>query len=136
MTKVFRFILLKNCGDVCWIARNSHGNMPGNRLPLAVRVRCEIYLISTLCSLFKLADDLCLPLYYLVSRLKVFFNIHAKLAFGQIFYMPDGCLDHKLFAKKFIDGLCLSGGFYDDERFWHMTVKCELLTVHCFKTSS
>ena len=75
----------------------------------------KIHFLNFFCSFVEFAYNLGLAFHYLVGWLEVMLNIYAKLALWQVLHMADRCLDHKVLAEKFIDGICLCRGFYDDE---------------------
>ena len=63
------------------------GQMPGNRLPLTVRVRCQIYFFRFFYFLTKIRQDVPLTADSYIFRFIIMVDINSKLAFWQITYM-------------------------------------------------
>ena len=88
--------------------------VPGNGLPLPVRVGGQKDLVTLLGRLFQVGDDLLLPFDGLVVRYEAVLHIHADLAFGQVPDVTHGRLDLIIRSKVFADGLGLGRRFYND----------------------
>ena len=91
--------------------------MPGDRLALAVRVRCEIDDVAVLGVFFQLTDQLALVADGLIDRFKIVFDVHAELAFGQIAQMTHAGLDHIVLAEIPLNGFRLRRGLNDHQMF-------------------
>ena len=89
--------------------------MPGDRLALAVRVRCKIDHVAGLGGFFQFVDQRFLALDRLVIGLEVMLDIYADLALGQIAQMPHAGRDDKVLAQIFANGLGLCRGFHNDQ---------------------
>ena len=87
--------------------------VPGDGLPLPVRVGGQIDLSTALGRLFQVADHVFLALDGLVVRGEAVLNIHAQLAFGQVPDMAHGRLDLIPRPQVLADGLGLGRGLND-----------------------
>ena len=87
--------------------------MPGDGLPLPVRVGGQIDFAALLGRLLQVADGVLLALDGLVVGLKAVFHVHAQLALGQVPDMAHGRLHLIPRSKVFPDGLGLGRGLYD-----------------------
>ena len=79
------------------------GQMPGNRLPLAVRVGCQINTAGSLCLLADVADQIASAADVDIMRFKIVFNIHSQGALGQVAHVPFGGNDAIIGAKVALD---------------------------------
>ena len=90
-------------------------DMPGNGLPLAIRVSGEIELIS----LFDCARNLSQSLFpALVDRplhVEVFVRLYRTILRWQIAHVAVASQDFKVLAQVLVDGLGFGGGFDDDD---------------------
>ena len=67
------------------------GQMPGDRLPLPVRVGGKVDLFALLGLLFQRGDELLLILHFNVVRFEAVLDVHTDLALGQIPDVSHGC---------------------------------------------
>ena len=81
--------------------------VPGDGLPLPVRVGGQKDAFTLFRGLFQLVDDLFLALDGLIVRLKIACHVHAQLALGQVPHMAHGGLYLIARAQIFSDGFCL-----------------------------
>ena len=89
--------------------------MPGDGLPLPVRVGCQKHGVRRLGGFFQILDDIFLALDGLVNRLKILLRVHAQLALGQIPQVAHTGLNGVLLPQILSDGLGLRRGFHDDQ---------------------
>ena len=89
------------------------GQVPGDRLALAVRVGGKIDTVTLLGRLFQLLDECALPLDNLISRLKVVLNVDTQARLRQIAHMAHGGGHLIAAAQIFFDGLRLGGRLHD-----------------------
>ena len=87
--------------------------MPGNGLPLPVRVRCQIDQVGVVRAFLQVVNDLFLPGYGAVIRLKIMLQIHAHFAFGQVPQVAHTCLHRIIGAQIFSNCLRLRGRFHN-----------------------
>ena len=98
--------------------------VPGNGLPLPVRVRCEVDPVGFPGGLLQALDDLFLPLNGLIDRLKVVLHIHAEAAFGQIPEVAHAGLHPEVLAQIFLNGFGFRGRLHDDQ-----TLFCHIILL-------
>ncbi len=89
--------------------------VPGDGLPLPVRVGCQEHGVRRLGGLFQILDDIFLALDGLVNRLEILLRVHAQLALGQVPQVAHTGLDGVLLPQILSDGLGLRRGFHDDQ---------------------
>jgi hypothetical protein len=87
--------------------------VPGDGLPLPVRVGGQIDLIRPLGRLLQVADHILLALDGLVVGRKAVLDVHAQPAFWQVPDMAHGRLYLIARPKVFADGLGLGRGLYN-----------------------
>ncbi len=90
-------------------ARHLGGDVIGDGLALAVRVRGQVDLLRLLGGLLEFFDDLFLAGDDAVLGLESVFDINAQLFLGQVPHVPHGRLDHKTLTEDLVDGLRLCG---------------------------
>ena len=88
--------------------------MPGDGLPLPVRVRCQIDGLHPCGILLQFLDQLFLAPDRDVVRLKVMLQIHAHFALGQVPQMAHAGLYQIVRAQVFSNGLRLGGRLHND----------------------
>ena len=88
------------------IAQGRH-QMPGDGLPLPVRVGRQIDAVSVLGHRLQLLQHLLAGLDVDVLRLEVVVHVHPEILLRQIADVAHGGLNHKIPAQDFIDGLGL-----------------------------
>ncbi len=93
--------------------------MPGNRLPLAVRVGCEIDSVRLLYLFAQLCQDFPLSPYRNVLGFEIVFKINSHLTFRQITHMSVRCHYLIVFSEKFLDGLYFCRGLHDHKVLRH-----------------
>ena len=89
--------------------------VPRDRLSLAVRVSCEIDVLTFFCAVAQLLDDGLLACQRAVFRLEIMLDVHAQRALRQIAQMAHAGLDLVVRAKIFPDGLCLRRRLDNDQ---------------------
>ncbi len=89
--------------------------MPGNGLALAVRVRRQIDGGGAFGHLLQLGNNFFFSRDDDVFGGEVAFNVHPKLALGQVLDVAKRGFDLKVLAQVLIDGARLGGRFDDDE---------------------
>ena len=89
--------------------------MPGDGLPLPVRVRGEIDRIRLLRGLRQVPDHVLFPLDGLVDRLEALLHVHAQLALGQVPQMAHAGLHLIPLAQISPDGLGFRRRLHDDQ---------------------
>ena len=89
--------------------------MPGDRLPLPVRVSGQIHGFGGFRVLFQLRDQFLLVPDGDILWLEAVLDIHAHFALGQVAQVSHGRLYLIVPAQIFFDGLCLRRRFDDDK---------------------
>ena len=79
------------------------GQMPGNRFPLTVRVRCQIYFFRFFNLLAKIRQDIPLAADGNIFRFIIMLNINSQLALRQIPYVTVACGHLIIRAKELLD---------------------------------
>ena len=92
--------------------------MPCDRLPLTVRIACEIDLIRILRFFFEGADEFPLTAHIDVLRQKVIFDINAELTLRQIAQMPHGGSYNVVLSEMTFDGLRLRRRFHNHQNLF------------------
>ena len=82
--------------------------VPGNRLALPVRVRCQIHGFGLIRSLFQFLDQILFSLHRDIVRIKTV-QIHTHRALWQITQVTHAGLDHIVRTQIFSNSLCLGG---------------------------
>ena len=98
------------------------GDMPGDRLALAIRVGREIDCVSGPDRFLQRRDDLFFAFGYLIHRHEAAVDIHAQVALGQIAHMAHGRFDAIAGAEIFLNRLRLGGRLNDHELVCHTYV--------------
>ncbi len=89
--------------------------VPGNRLPLAVRVSRQVNLLGSLHARLEILHNLGLVTRNQVLRREIVVDIDAELALGQVPDVPHRRLDLESPSQVLLDGPGLGGRLDDDE---------------------
>src|ERR1017187_3981513 len=93
--------------------------MPGNRLPFAIRVGRKVNVFRAFRCLLQFGDK-CFPLGGdLVRRLEILLDLDTELALGQIPDVTHGGLHTEVRAQVLVDRLRFRGRFNDNQFFCH-----------------
>ena len=95
--------------------------MPRYRFSLAIRVRCEIDMISGFCFLSDLLDDVASAAKSDVLRFKIVLHVDAERALRQIAHVAVGSNDFVFRAEILLDRLSLRGRLNDDQILCHIS---------------
>ena len=93
--------------------------MPGDRLPLAIRVGGQDDLGLLPGRRAELVDGLAAAFHDLVVRLEAVVHLDAHLLLGEVADVAHRGLDVKPVAQKPLQGSGLRGRLDDDQTFWH-----------------
>ena len=93
--------------------------MPGNRLPLPVRVGCQIYFLRLLYFLAQIGKDFALSADGDILWLIIMLHIYSQRAFRQIADMPVAGGHLIVGAQEFLNGLHLCRRLYNYKIFCH-----------------
>ena len=105
--------------DVLGLVADQLRHMPGDGLPLAVRVGGQIDGIGLGRGAAQLTDHVFLVVDDLVLGSKIVGFVHAQTAGRQVAHMAHAGLHHVLRSQKFFDGLHLGRRFHDDQLLAH-----------------
>jgi len=100
------------------------GDMPGDSLALAVRVRSQVDGIGLGRRCRQFIDNLLLFPDHLVVGLKIPGNVYSQLIPGQVFDVADRGLDHKVPSQIPPEGPGLGGRFDNQQRLRHAVILC------------
>ena len=89
--------------------------VPGDGLPLPVRVGGQIDAAALFGRLLQVADHVLFALDGLIVGGKAALDVHAQLAFWQVPHMAHGCLYFIARSQVFSNGLGLGRGLYDHQ---------------------
>ena len=103
--------------------------VPGDGLPLPVRVGGQEDPAALLGGLLQVVDDILLALDGLVVQGEAVLHVHPQLALGQVPDVAHGRLHLIARAQVFPDGLGLGRGFYDHQI--SLCHSCGLLMIRC-----
>ena len=91
------------------------GDMPCDRLSLAVRVRRQQDLLRAGRRLLQVGNDLFLGIHHHIRGFEPVFRIDPQFVFREIFHMAHGCAHLIFLAEVFADGSHLGRRFDDDQ---------------------
>ena len=89
--------------------------VPGNGLPLPVRVRCQIDQLRVVRAFLQIVNDLFLAGYRAIIWLKVVLQIHTHFALGQVPQVAHTCLHRIIGTQIFSNGLRLGRRFHNHQ---------------------
>ena len=93
--------------DVLGLVTDNFRHVPGNGLPLAIRVRGKVHRVGLGRRSAKIADHVLFVFDHFIMRREVVFLVHTKRAGRQIAHMAHAGLHHVLRSQKFFDGFHL-----------------------------